>query len=350
VIPKSRTQSADDRARVFSECDFLRTHAHPGIIAFYDFFEDISNYYLVMELAENGTLLELVSASRALAEPNARKYLRQIIAALSYLHDTCRVVHRDLKCENLLLDRNSRIRLIDFEFSRSRDSVMQSKCGTPVYMAPEVITDSSYGPEVDIWSTGVILYAIVAGHLPYAEQPVDALVREIMYSDPVTDGPFSEDLRDLLSRMLQTDPKARIGLAEIAAHRWLGADDAQPVYPDTIHAKTIEKLRELKIGPSENETETAAYRIVARCIETDLRGGGSGAGMMPSQEPPCPAPARGSFAKPPLPRLVGSGRFKCASNRSSDLQALRASPVAPKGALRPPMQLLPKRTARSMGY
>jgi serine/threonine protein kinase len=343
VIPKTRTQLEEDRDRVIREAEFLRAHRHPHIVAFYDFFEDLSNHYLVMELAEHGTLLELISASRSLSEPVCRKFVRQIVHALRYLHETCHVVHRDIKCENLLIDRNSHILLVDFELSRSSQNVLQSKCGTPAYIAPEVLTASSYGPEIDIWSTGVILYACVAGRLPFGDSNIDSILREIMYSDPISDGPFSDELRDLLSKMLQRDPRQRISIAQILEHPWSSGDDSPPVDPTMVHQKTIDRLIELRLNEGANIVETAAYRIVSRWVETESRTGLPSLGKSPLR-----LPMRGSFARPSRAKLIEAGAIKLPANRCSAIVTVK-SPIGPvKAVPAGQLKLLPRRKWTSM--
>jgi serine/threonine protein kinase len=335
VISKARAREEADRARVFREADFLRSIHHPNIIAFYDFLEDASNYYLVLEVAENGTLLETISASRTIGELMAKKYLRQLLSALRYLHTTCHIVHRDLKCENVLLDRGFNIRLIDFELSRSSESILQSTCGTLSYIAPEMMSGSEYTDSVDIWSTGVILYAIVAGSLPYHEQTVELILKEILYSDPVQTLTISGELADLLSKMLQRDPASRITLDQISAHPWVAGDDTPPLDEFMVQKRTIEKLSQLGIAETPDIQETPSFRIVYRWIETESK---MGLPALVKQQLPLHSRATGTLPLKPmvvrgLPAGTGApeGRTgRLAQSRASDVIASKPSPSPPR--------------------
>jgi 5'-AMP-activated protein kinase catalytic alpha subunit len=278
VISKSGL-SADDRDSVSREVTILKSAHHPAIAAFYDFFEDSTDYYIVMELIENGNLVDAISASRAFPEKVACRYVKQIISGLRYLHEISRIVHRDVKCENILLDRRQNVRIIDFGLSFSLDSPPTSRGGTPSYLAPEVVTDVSYGIAVDIWSTGVILYTLIAGRLPFANEDPDAVLREIIYADPVYPDQFSPELVDLLSKMLEKNPAHRITSQEIEAHPCLASEPISarvpvpPMDPVSLHQATIGELKACGIPETPDIENTPAYRIIRRIIETDSRGG-----------------------------------------------------------------------------
>jgi serine/threonine protein kinase len=271
--------SADDRESVFREAAFLRAAHHPAITAFYDFFEDATDFCIVMESVEDGNLVDAVQAARAFSEKFACRYVKQIMSGLRYLHETCRIVHRDLKCENILLDRHHNVRIIDFGLSFSLDSPPTTRGGTPSYLAPEVISDASYGIGVDIWSTGVILYTLVAGCLPFANEDPDAVLREIMYADPEYPDHFSPELTDLLSKMLEKNPAHRISWQQIEAHPFMAQEliparvRPEPMDPASVHRATIEELKACGIPETPDIANTPAYRIAYRIIETDARGG-----------------------------------------------------------------------------
>jgi serine/threonine protein kinase len=327
VIPKSRTEAEDDRMRVHREVEFLRSLHHPNIVAFYEFLEDLSNFYIVMEIAEGGTLLEMISINRSISEPTAKKYLRQIASAVRYLHETNHIAHRDLKCENLMLDRHSNIRLIDFELSHSSESIMQTVCGTAAYTAPEMIAGTGYGPSVDIWSIGVILYAMVSGRLPFGDQTRDVILKEILYSDPLQDMQFSEGLVDLLSKIFQRNPANRISLENILKHPWLQGEDAAVMDPDIVHQKTVETLAQLGVPESAADAETPAYRIVYRSIEANCT-----AGSVPKPAPSFGARATVSTIGRQIikPLVIDVRPAHLMGGRSTDIIKLKPAPTPPR--------------------
>lgn len=186
-----------------------------------------------MEYASGGELFDHILAHRYLKEKDACKLFAQLISGVSYIHSK-KIVHRDLKLENLLLDRSRNVIITDFgfanRFEHRADDLMQTSCGSPCYAAPElVISEGLYvGSAVDIWSCGVILYAMLAGYLPYDDDPANPegdninLLYKYIVNTPLTFPDYiSADARDLLSQMLVPDPKHRASLESIKKHRWL---------------------------------------------------------------------------------------------------------------------------------
>jgi serine/threonine protein kinase len=264
IIPKTRRLSESQSASILQEVAFLKQANHPNIISFTDFFEDQSNYYIVMELAPNGSLMEALSAHRIFSEATARRHLCQIISALQYLHNNLQLVHRDLKCENVLLDAKSNVKLADFGLSHSLTTLMETSCGTPAYAAPEVINGGECTEKIDIWSAGIVLYTMLAGKLPFDALNIESLTKEILYGDPVFPEHFSPDLIDLLMKMLCKSPEERISIAEILVHPFLANESVRLPDEQAIHNITMERLEELGISQTAETVNTPAYRIV-RC-------------------------------------------------------------------------------------
>lgn len=186
-----------------------------------------------MEYASGGELFDHILAHRFLKEKDACKLFAQLISGVWYIHQK-KIVHRDLKLENLLLDRHRNVIITDFgfanRFEHKADDLMQTSCGSPCYAAPElVISEGLYvGSAVDIWSCGVILYAMLAGYLPFDDDPanpdgdnINLLYRYIVNTQLTFPEYVSQDARDLLSLMLVPDPTHRADLKKIMAHRWL---------------------------------------------------------------------------------------------------------------------------------
>jgi protein-serine/threonine kinase len=190
---------------------------------------------IVLEYASGGKLFDHILAHRCLKEKDACRLFAQLISGVAYIHAK-KIVHRDLKLENLLLDRNRNVIISDFgfanRFEHRTDDLMQTSCGSPCYAAPElVISEGMYvGSAVDIWSCGVILYAMLAGYLPFDDDPANPdgdninLLYKYIINTPLTFPDYiSDDARDLLGKMLVPDPTQRALLSTIQDHRWLRA-------------------------------------------------------------------------------------------------------------------------------
>ncbi|MBA0831568.1 hypothetical protein Goarm_016027 [Gossypium armourianum] len=158
---------------------------HPHIIRLYEVIETTTKIFIVTEYAESGDLFDYIVQKRRLKEDEARKLFQQIISGVEYCH-RCMVVHRDLKPENLLLDSNFNVKIADFGFSNiMRDGhFLKTSCGSPNYAAPEIVSGKLYaGPEVDAWSCGVILYALLSGTLPFEDESFHNLYKKIKASN-----------------------------------------------------------------------------------------------------------------------------------------------------------------------
>lgn len=176
-----------------------------------------------MEYVDNGNMLDFVNTNGELSEDHARHYFCQLISVLEYLHQRKQICHRDLKAENVLLDLNYNIRLIDFGLSNifsEEDPFLKTACGSPAYACPEMIRGRPYTTSSDIWSAGILLYAMVHGELPYEDENMQRLMQKIIYTQPKYSASLSPPLRDLLQKMLLKDPQARITLEQIKEHTW----------------------------------------------------------------------------------------------------------------------------------
>ena len=207
---------------------------HPNIVRLYDVIETDKYIGIILDYASGGELFDHILAHRYLKEKDACRLFAQLISGVWYIHQR-KIVHRDLKLENLLLDRNRNVIITDFgfanRFEHRSDDLMQTSCGSPCYAAPElVISEGSYvGSAVDIWSCGVILYAMLAGYLPFDDDPANPdgdninLLYKYIVNTPLSFPDYiSPEARDLLSIMLQPDPQRRADLSLVMQHSWLG--------------------------------------------------------------------------------------------------------------------------------
>ncbi|XP_030634811.1 serine/threonine-protein kinase SIK2-like [Chanos chanos] len=225
IIDKTRLD-ASDLEKINREVQIMKLLNHPHIIKLYQVMETKDMLYIVTEYAKNGEMFDYLTSNGRLSEGEARRKFWQILTAVEYCHKH-HIVHRDLKAENLLLDSNMNIKLADFGFGNFYvpGESLSTWCGSPPYAAPEVFEGKMYeGPQLDIWSLGVVLYVLVCGSLPFDGATLPALRQR------VTEGRFrvpffmSQDCENLIRRMLAVDPAKRITVAQIKQHRWMQAD------------------------------------------------------------------------------------------------------------------------------
>ena len=175
-----------------------------------------------MEYANGGELFEYIVANNRLKEKEACRFFKQIIGGVEYIHKLG-VVHRDLKPENLLLDYNMNLKIVDFGLSNTykEGQTLKTACGSPCYAAPEMIAGKRYnGLQVDIWSCGVILFAMICGYLPFEDANTSNLYKKILNGDFHIPKFVSPEARDLLKCILNTDPQKRYTIQDIRNHPW----------------------------------------------------------------------------------------------------------------------------------
>jgi serine/threonine protein kinase len=197
--------------------------SHPFISSLFQVLEPADNYALVMEYAENGNLHEYMHQHGRLPEDQARRYFAQLISVLEYLHRDVKIAHRDLKPENILLDRYNNVRLIDFGLSNvftEDNPQLHTQCGSPTYLAPEIVKGRPYTANADIWSVGVVLYSLVAGHPPFEDDSIPKLFQKIIRSEPEWPSFFTPPLTNLLQKLMCPNPEQRITLEMIKNHPW----------------------------------------------------------------------------------------------------------------------------------
>ncbi|ODN75912.1 hypothetical protein L202_05897 [Cryptococcus amylolentus CBS 6039] len=257
VVSKASIKTKKNKTKLWAEIKLHQMLAHPNVVRFDDCFEDEENVYMVLELCHNGSLMDLLRRRKRYSEPEARYYLVQLIAACQYMHQM-NVIHRDLKLGNLFLDENMDIKVGDFGLAALIEKPGDRKktiCGTPNYIAPEVLFDTANGHsfEVDVWSVGVILYTLLIGKPPFQTKDVKAIykrIRENRYEFP-TDREISSSAQDLIMSILNTNPDKRPTLDAILSHRWF-LDGAFPAYipasandfaPDFRHVSSSQSRR-----------------------------------------------------------------------------------------------------------
>ncbi|CAH8484912.1 unnamed protein product [Schistosoma turkestanicum] len=228
-----------------NEIEVLRRLRHPNIVQLFDVLEDAECYYLVMELVTGGELFDRIVQKGSYTERDASALIRQVLLATEYMHSQG-VVHRDLKPENLLYFSpadDSKIMVSDFGLSKieNNESIMATACGTPGYVAPEVLSvnegSSGYGKEVDCWAIGVIAYILLCGYPPFYDENDHELFRQIRMAEYEFDSPYwdniSDSAKDFITNLLQKDPKKRYSCAQALEHPWIASNTAldRDLYP-----------------------------------------------------------------------------------------------------------------------
>jgi 5'-AMP-activated protein kinase catalytic alpha subunit len=222
ILEKDKISDVSDVERVAREIHILKLIRHPNIIQLYEIIETPKSLYLIMEYAQGGELFNHIVKKTRLHEKEACKFYLQLISGLEYLHKL-KIVHRDLKPENLLLDENLNIKLVDFGLSNTYKTgeKLKTACGSPCYAAPEMIAGNKYKPyKADIWSSGVVLYAMLAGYLPFEDKDTSKLYKKIMAGTYAMPKFISLNARDLIDRILNINPDARLDINAIRAHDW----------------------------------------------------------------------------------------------------------------------------------
>lgn len=230
IIDKSQLDSGN-LEKVYREVEIMKRLDHPHIIRLYQVMETKNMLYIVSEYASQGEIFDYIARYGKMSERGARQKFWQILSAVEYCHKRG-IVHRDLKAENLLMDSNMRIKIADFGFSNffHPDELLATWCGSPPYAAPEVFEGKRYvGPEIDVWSLGVVLYVLVCGALPFDGSTLQSL------RDRVLSGRFripffmSSDCESLIRKMLVLDPHRRYTIEQIKHHRWMLIEVMDPI-------------------------------------------------------------------------------------------------------------------------
>ncbi|XP_055763423.1 serine/threonine-protein kinase MARK1-like isoform X5 [Salvelinus fontinalis] len=237
--------------QLFREVRIMKILNHPNIVKLFEVIETEKTLYLIMEYASGGEVFDYLVAHGRMKEKEARAKFRQIVSAVQYCHQK-RIVHRDLKAENLLLDADMNIKIADFGFSNefTLGSKLDTFCGSPPYAAPELFQGKKYdGPEVDVWSLGVILYTLVSGSLPFDGQNLKELRERVLRGKYRIPFYMSTDCENLLKKLLVLNPGKRSSLEQIMRDRWMNVGHEeeelkphQEPEPDWNDTKRIELM------------------------------------------------------------------------------------------------------------
>ena len=241
VLDKEKIQKQNMGPQIKKEISIMKIVRHKYVVGMKEVLASRTKIFIVLELVTGGELFDKIVSEGKFSEPMARFYCRQLVEGVEYCHGLG-VCHRDLKPENLLLDEQGNLKISDFGLSAlyvgdaegdgtTRTELLHTTCGTPNYVAPEVLADKGYdGKKADVWSIGVILYVLLAGFLPFDESTIVALFAKIQAADFTYPKWFSPSVRNLLDQIIIADPKARLTLTEVRDAPWLNMDDGDKAY------------------------------------------------------------------------------------------------------------------------
>ncbi|EFX86145.1 hypothetical protein DAPPUDRAFT_313175 [Daphnia pulex] len=281
--------------KLFREVRIMKILDHPNIVKLFQVIETEKTLYLVMEYASGGEVFDYLVLHGRMKEKEARAKFRQIVSAVQYCHQK-RIIHRDLKAENLLLDSEMNIKIADFGFSNefTPGSKLDTFCGSPPYAAPELFQGKKYdGPEVDVWSLGVILYTLVSGSLPFDGSTLRELRERVLRGKYRIPFYMSTDCENLLKKFLVLNPTKRASLEAIMKDKWMNMgheeDELKPFSEPEVDLSDLKRI-EILVGMGYSRTEIedslktqkyddvfATYLLLGR-RSTDLESDGSRSG------------------------------------------------------------------------
>ncbi|XP_046895265.1 calcium/calmodulin-dependent protein kinase type 1B [Hypomesus transpacificus] len=234
-------------AMLENEITVLRRINHANIVSLEETFETSTKLYLVMTLVTGGELLDRILERGSYTEKDASRVIQQVLQAVQYLHQLG-IVHRDLKPENLLFETpaaDSKIVISDFGLSKMEDQgVLSTACGTPAYVAPELLQQKSYGKEVDLWALGVITYILLCGYPPFYDENDSHLYRQIIKAEYEFDSPYWDQIsisaKDFIPHLLQKEPERRYNCERALRHPWISGGAA---LEKNIHESVSEQIQ-----------------------------------------------------------------------------------------------------------
>ena len=227
ILEKTRIAKKEDKIRINREIEIMKKVNHYNIARLYQIVENKFTIYLIQEHIQGKEFMEYLTKNGKLSEIEACKFYHQMISALEYIHQ-CGIAHRDFKPENILLTNNNLLKIIDFGLGNfyKNNQLLKTSCGSPCYCPPEMIKEESYnGALSDIWSSGIILYLMLCGNLPFYHEQNDIMFKKILSGKFDLPKHLSSNAKDILKKILEVDPKKRMKFEEIKSHPWFNIID-----------------------------------------------------------------------------------------------------------------------------
>ncbi|NXH27221.1 KCC1G kinase, partial [Myiagra hebetior] len=295
-----------------NEIAVLKKIKHENIVTLEDIYESTTHFYLVMQLVSGGELFDRILERGVYTEKDASLVIHQVLTAVKYLHENG-IVHRDLKPENLLYltpEENSKIMITDFGLSKmEQNGIMSTACGTPGYVAPEVLAQKPYSKAVDCWSIGVITYILLCGYPPFYEETESKLFEKIKEGYYEFESPFwddiSESAKDFIRHLLEKNPSARFTCEEALRHPWINGNTAlhRDIYP-SVSAQIQKNFAKSKWRQAFNAAAVVHHMKKLHMSGHGAQGHESSGPVTEASEPPRPRSPPGT----PLPAAPGGDK------------------------------------------
>ncbi|KAL2474984.1 CBL-interacting serine/threonine-protein kinase 23 [Abeliophyllum distichum] len=278
ILDKEKVLKHKMIGQIKREISTMKLIRHPNVIRMYEVMASRTKIYIVMEFVTGGELFDKIATRGKLKEDEVRKYFQQLINAVDYCHSRG-VYHRDLKPENLLLDANGVLKVSDFGLSAlpqqvREDGLLHTTCGTPNYVAPEVINNKGYdGAKADLWSCGVILFVLLAGYLPFEESNLGALYKKIFKAEFSCPPWFSSGAKKLIKRILDPNPSTRITISKVLENEWFKKGYQAPIFEqenvslDDVNAIFNESKDSPNLVVEKREERPAATPVTMNAFE-----------------------------------------------------------------------------------
>ncbi|KAK9697023.1 hypothetical protein RND81_08G010000 [Saponaria officinalis] len=269
ILDKEKVLKNKMIGQIKQEISTMKLIRHPNVLRLYEVMASKTKIYIVLEFITGGELFNKVASKGRLKEDEARKYFQQLINAVDYCHSRG-VFHRDLKPENLLLDAKGILKVSDFGLSAlhkqvREDGLLHTTCGTPNYVAPEVINNKGYdGAKADLWSCGVILFVLMAGYLPFEDSNLMSLYKKILKASFTCPPWLSTSAKTLIQQILNPNPSTRITIAEVIENEWFKKGYTPPVFeeePD-INIDDVDAIFDLSMHSGNLVVERREERIL----------------------------------------------------------------------------------------
>lgn len=294
IVNKARVNNAILMSNIKREISIMRRLRHPHIVKLDEVLATKTKIYFVMEFVKGGELFAKIAKAGKFSEDQSRKIFQQLISAIRYCHSRG-VYHRDLKPENLLIDENGDLKVSDFGLSAlteqvQQDGLLHTLCGTPSYVAPDILTKKGYdGAKVDIWTCGIILFVLNAGYLPFHDSNLMGMYHKICNGEFKCPKWMSSELKRFLRRLLDINPMTRITIEEIMNDSWFKKglkrvkfceEDGKPQRriqnSDSTRPSTSdeprEEIEEVKEGEDNKNSHLNAFDIISFSMGLDLSG------------------------------------------------------------------------------
>ncbi|KAH0785931.1 CBL-interacting protein kinase 24 [Histomonas meleagridis] len=255
------------------ELDILKNTFHPCLTCLHKIMHSQTKLYLVLDYASRGSLYDRLSKTGPIPEEEARHYFQQIIDTLDYLH-SINIIHRDLKPENILLDSNGNLKISDFGLSiitTTSSQFLQTKCGTPNYIAPEILQENSYkGKPADIWSAGLVLYVMITAYLPFDADNTNDVLQNVLNGNLFIPPDMPPGVKNLLSKIIDKNPDTRYTIEQIRNDEWFSVGYERIVLPFDDVPRIVEDIEINDLDESSN-SKINAFQLLSSSVVVDLR-------------------------------------------------------------------------------